>query len=58
MGLQVTKLNYDNDQLIHATDWLPTIVKGISGLELDKDKWKLDGYNVWPAITSNSETPR
>ena len=45
-------------QLIHATDWLPTIVEGIAGLELDKDKWALDGYNIWKTITNNGETPR
>ena len=57
-GSNLSKLNYDNYQLIHATDWLPTIVEGIAGLELDKDKWKLDGYNVWPTITTDTETPR
>ena len=57
-GSKLPKLNYDNNQLIHATDWLPTIVEGIAGLELDKDKWALDGYNVWPTITTDSETPR
>ncbi|XP_065914604.1 arylsulfatase B-like [Dysidea avara] len=57
-GSKLPKLNYDNHQLIHATDWLPTIVEGIAGLELDKDKWALDGYNVWKTITNNDETPR
>ena len=57
-GSKLPKLNYDNMQLIHATDWLPTIVEGIAGLELDKNRWALDGYNMWPTITSNSETPR
>ena len=57
-GSKLPKLNYDNNQLIHVTDWLPTIVEGIAGLELDKDKWKLDGYNVWPTITGNTESPR
>ena len=57
-GANLPKPNYDNHQLIHQTDWLPTIVEGIAGLELDKDKWKLDGYNVWPTITNNSVTPR
>ena len=57
-GANLAKLNYDNKQLIHVTDWLPTIVEGIAGLELDKDKWALDGYNVWSTITTDSETPR
>ena len=49
-------LNYNNHHLINVTDWLPTIVEGIAGLQLDKDKWALDGYNVWPTITENTET--
>ena len=57
-GSKLPKLNYDNDQLIHVTDWLPTIVEGIAGLELDRNKWKLDGFNVWSVITENSQTPR
>ena len=57
-GSKLPKLNYDNYQLIHVTDWLPTIVEGIAELELDRNKWKLDGYNVWPAITENAQTPR
>ena len=57
-GSKLPKLNYDNKQLIHVTDWLPTIVEGIAGLELDKDKWALDGYNVWNTITNNDDTPR
>ena len=40
------------------TDWLPTIVEGIAGLEVDRNEWKLDGYNVWLTITTNSLTPR
>ena len=57
-GANLPKLNYDNHQLIHVTDWLPTMVEGIAGLELDKDKWALDGYNVWPTITNDTDTPR
>ena len=57
-GANLPKLNYDNNHLIHVTDWLPTIVEGIAGLDVDEDKWKLDGYNVWPTITTNSESPR
>ena len=34
-GSKLHKMNYDNTQLIHATDWLPTIVEGIAGLQLD-----------------------
>ena len=57
-GANLPKLNYDNNHLIHVTDWLPTIVEGIAGLDVDECKWRLDGYNVWPTITTDSETPR
>ena len=42
-GFKLLKLKYE---LIHVTDWLPTIVERIAGLELDRNKWKLDGYNL------------
>ena len=35
-GFKLPKLNYDNNQLIHVSDRLLTIVEGIAGLELDK----------------------
>ena len=51
--------SYDNKQLIHVTDWLPTIVEGIAGLKLNRRKKRtLDGYNVWPTITGDKRTPR
>ena len=53
-GSKLPKLNYDNHQLIHVTHWLPTIVEGIAGLEMDMNKWKLDGYS----ITADRESPR
>ena len=54
-GSKLPKLNYDNHQLIHVTDWLPTIVEGIvAGLELDRNMWALDGYSMWLSITMNS----
>ena len=51
--------SYDNKQLIHVTDWLPTIVEGIAGLKLNRKKKKaLDGYNVWRKIVFDRRTPR
>ena len=57
-GANLPKLNYDNNHLIHVTDWLPTIVEGIAGLDVDEHKWKLDGYNVWPTIIDDTKSPR
>ena len=58
-GANLPKLNYDNNHLIHVTDWLPTIVEGIAGLDVNKHKWKLDayGYNIWPAIIDDTKSP-
>ena len=53
-GVNLLKLNY---KLSYVTDWLSTIVEGIAGLQLDKNKWALDVHNVWPTIATDSETP-
>jgi len=47
----------ENDELIHVSDWFPTIVSGLAGGKLDGSK-PLDGYNVWNTIRFGSPTPR
>ena len=50
--------NYDNHELMHITDWYPTIVEGIAGIKLDK-KNNLDGYNMWEMLNKkNMSSPR
>ena len=46
--------------LLHATDWLPTLVEGVANLELNKsgNLQPLDGFNVWSAVTANTTSPR
>ena len=41
---------------MHVNDWLPTMAEDIAGLELDKDKWKLNGYNVWSCSYCNGQS--
>ena len=48
--------NFDYNGLMHITDWYPTIVKGIAGIELDKRD--LDGYDMWDALNTNTPSPR
>ncbi len=51
--------NRDSTQLMHITDWFPTLVQGIAGIGIDRGlALKLDGFNMWPALTQNIDSPR
>lgn len=50
----LTDVGYTYNGLIHAVDWHPTFVS-LAGGEPDPN---MDGVNVWPAITTNSDSPR
>eukprot|EP01060_Flectonema_neradi_P036748 TRINITY_DN716_c0_g1_i1.p1 TRINITY_DN716_c0_g1~~TRINITY_DN716_c0_g1_i1.p1 ORF type:complete len:628 (+),score=143.83 TRINITY_DN716_c0_g1_i1:42-1925(+) len=45
------------NQLMHSTDWLPTLVEGIAGGSTSKTM-PLDGHNQWTSITTNAATNR
>ncbi|XP_063959866.1 arylsulfatase B-like [Lytechinus pictus] len=45
-----------NRELIHVSDWYPTLVEGIAGWTLKGAK--LDGYNVWQTISQGISSPR
>jgi len=48
----------NNTKLFHAADWLPTFAS-IAGATIPAHKkHSLDGYNIWPALTSNQPSPR
>ncbi|XP_067935201.1 arylsulfatase B-like [Watersipora subatra] len=44
-----------NHELIHVTDWFPTLMY-LAGGSIDSEE--LDGYNVWEAILSRQKSPR
>lgn len=43
-----------SNQLFHITDWLPTFAK-LAGVKVDK---RVDGKNVWPALSCDLPSPR
>ena len=48
----LTNGNRDSDQLMHITDWFPTLVEGIAGIGIDRDiALKLDRFNMWPGYS-------
>eukprot|EP01060_Flectonema_neradi_P006911 TRINITY_DN14771_c0_g1_i2.p1 TRINITY_DN14771_c0_g1~~TRINITY_DN14771_c0_g1_i2.p1 ORF type:complete len:565 (+),score=100.87 TRINITY_DN14771_c0_g1_i2:116-1810(+) len=48
-----TKFN----ELMHVTDWLPTLIKGMLGAETEGCK-QLDGVDQWNALKGLSQPPR
>ena len=51
--------NRDSTQLMHITDWYPTVVEGMAGLKIDEAvASKLDGFNMWQALMQDTASPR
>jgi arylsulfatase B len=46
------------DQVMHMTDWLPTLFTA-AGLDTSVLRERgLDGYDLWPALSLNATSPR
>ncbi|XP_065178011.1 arylsulfatase B-like [Sycon ciliatum] len=54
-GIEHPSTTYNG--LMHASDWLLTLAEGVAGLNVTV-KQQLDGMNIWPAILSNTTSPR
>lgn len=72
-GAGLKKTGYVNNQMVHITDWLPSLLtaakRGVTGdpaahhsmmrLGIQEVPWKDgDGIDVWDAISSNAQSPR
>ena len=45
--------------LMHAADWLPTLVEGVARFEIPRGATKpLDGFNLWHQLIGNLASPR
>ena len=44
------------DELVHATDWLPTLYAAGGGNI--QSLGKIDGYNIWDTISNSEASPR
>ena len=44
-----------NHQLMHVSDWFPTLINMAGG---SLNGTKPDGYDMWQSITKNKTTPR
>lgn len=42
-------------QMIHITDWLPTLITAAGG---DPSNLTIDGMDMWNALSNNTESPR
>lgn len=44
----------ESDLLLHAIDWLPTIIEGFAGITINREKHSIDGQNMMTALLSSS----
>ncbi|XP_072045797.1 arylsulfatase B-like [Amphiura filiformis] len=45
-------------ELMHVSDWYPTLVEGIAGGDASADEKRLDGFNMWNTIRNGASSPR
>ena len=67
-GLQAGVRGTVQHGLMHVTDWLPTLVTGVAGVQIteisrpcptcNRSVAPLDGVNQWPMLSSGSDSAR
>lgn len=56
-GKMLQRKGVKNRELLHSTDWYPTLVK-LGGGKLDKSSVPVDGFDVWDTISIGKASPR
>lgn len=56
-GNMLQRKGVKSKELLHATDWYPTLIK-LAGGKVDNSPVPIDGFDVWDTISNGKPSPR